>query len=510
MRNSYQNPTLVVKNGIFLFLRQLLVLFLAFFTTRLTLHILGDEKYGIYNIVGGVIAVFAIISMPIRDSLQRFLNVEFVKGIINPNKVFCTSVRLVWFMIIMITLLYETVGLYLINFIIQYPEEENFTVNVIFQITVLSNILGFANLPYLSLLYAKENMRVLAVCEIILSIFRLVLLYIIPYINVNLLIPYACIFLLTNILQYAFYRLYCERHYNECIINGNFDVPLRKNMLKFSGWSFVEAVAGIALTYIPNLFINVFGGVLYNTAFGISKQLQNAVINCVSNVLKASDPQITSSTTIANDHYRNQLVMTTLKISFLGVAFVFISFCFDGFFMLDIWLDKVPNYALEFCGIMLLSIVFSSISLPLRTVILATGRIKGYFLTYGIVSGVSIIIMYALLKMGAPIITAMYLILFSSCVMFMVAILIVVHVSSIRLSLIIKSIARSILSLLIAALTYYIVHHFISDEVARLVFSILLSFCVLALTSYYIAFNSSEKEKINQIIYKLKSLIYRK
>ena len=95
MSNQFQNSNLVIKNGFFLFFRLILVLFLGFFSTRLSLQVLGDEKFGIYNIVGGIIAIFAIISMPVRDSLQRFFNVEFTEGNRNPSIVFFTSVRIV-------------------------------------------------------------------------------------------------------------------------------------------------------------------------------------------------------------------------------------------------------------------------------------------------------------------------------------------------------------------------------------------------------------------------------
>lgn len=315
MSNKFQNPNLVVKNGVFLFLRFLLVLFLGFFTTRLTLQVLGDEKFGIYNIVGGIIAIFAIISMPVRDSLQRFFNVEFSQENRAPGTVFYTSVRIVRVMIIVITFLYETVGLYLINDVIKYPATETLAVNIIFQISVIANLFGFIALPYISLLYSRENMSIPAVCEIVGAIIRICLLYLIPFVPVNVLIPYSCIFLITNIGLYLFYLVYCRSNYSDCFANNGVDKELQKNMLGFSGWSFVEAVAGIAQTYVSNVFINVFGGVLYNTAYGISKQLQNAVVSFSSNVLKASDPQITSSTATNNSVYRDQLVITTSKIS---------------------------------------------------------------------------------------------------------------------------------------------------------------------------------------------------
>lgn len=505
MYGKYQNSNLVIKNGAFLFLRLLLVLFLGFFTTRLTLQVLGDEKFGIYNIVGGIIAIFAIISMPVRDSLQRFFNVEFTKESIKPSVVFFTSAKIVKWMILIITVLYESIGLFFINYVIKYPAEEQLAVNIIFQISVVSNIYGFAALPYLSLLFAKENMGVPAICEIVGAVLRIVLLYLIPFIPVDILIPYTSIFLLTNWLLYAFYKGYSKRKYLDCFSNEKeIDKDLRKNMLSFSEWSFVEAVAGIALTYVSNIFINIFGGVLYNTAYGISKQLQNAVVSFSSNVMKAADPQITSNTAADNENYRNQLVITTSKISFLGVAYVYVIFHFDGAYLLDLWLDKVPNYALEFCDLAILATIFTSISLPYRTLIMATGKVKGYFISYGIISFVSIIIMYALLCFDFPVISVIYIIAIGGFVTFILTIIYSFKLTSLDIQYVSKHLFCSFIVILITVLVYYASRSIGNSTLMKVLIAIILSFVTLVISSYLLAFNRLEKNKVKQLVKRFK------
>ena len=505
MNNNLQNSNLIVRNGFYLAVRMLIVLFLAFFTTRITLQVLGAEKFGIYNIVGGIIALFAIISMPIRDSLQRFFNIEHGKGGDNENVVFFTSVRVVRQMIILISVLYETIGLFAINYVIKYPENEWLTVNIIFQMTVIANILNFSFLPYLAYLFSKENMGVPAMCEIISSIFKLLLLFIIPYIPVDILIPYTSIFLLTNGILYFFYKVYCKTKYSECFLYMKYDKTLQKSMLIFSKWSFIEAVAGITIIYVSNIFINIFGGILYNTAYGISKQLQDAVGSFSLNVLKASDPQIMSNTASNNNIYRDQLVLTTLKVSFLGVAFVSIVFHFDGLWLLKIWLGDVPCYVVEFSNVALLTVIFISMNLPLRTLIMATGKIRSYFMIYGIECTFIILLMFILLKLGSPVITVMYLIMSSSIIIFISGIIIVSKVSTISISVIIKNIFLLMMVLFFVITTYYITIEFIMFEGKLLHFciSVIASLLSLFISTYFIALNKVEKEKFNYILDKI-------
>ncbi len=506
MENKFQNPNLVVKNGAFLLIRMLLVLFLGFFATRLTLQVLGDEKFGIYDVVGGIIAIFAIISIPIRDSLQRFFNVELANEVYDQDVVFSSSLQIVRYMVILITILYETIGLFLINYVIKYPTEETLTVNIVFQISVLTNILGFIALPYISLLFSRENMSIPAFCEIAGAFFKILMLYLIPFIKVDLLIPYACIFFLINSFLYLFYKIYCRRHYLECFSGVSGNKVLIKHMLGFSGWSFVESVAGIALTYVSNVFMNVFGGVLYNTAYGISRQLQNAVVSFSSNVLKAADPQISSSTATNNTHYRDQLVVTTAKISFIFTAFVFIIFYFDGELLLSLWLGRVPLYVTKFCKIMLLSIVFTSITLPFRTLIMASGHVRGYFMSYGLVSMLSMILMFSLLKLGLPVVCVMYLILACAVVMMILSIYFSHREASIDFGFVFKNLLLGFISVISSGITYYFVRRVSTSGLLGMFIALVISLLVLLPVGFYISFNSSEKNMVRKVTDKVADL----
>lgn len=499
MNIKHQNSGLVIKNGIFLFFRLFLVLFLGFFATRLSLQVLGDEKFGIYNIVGGIIALFAIISMPIRDSIQRFLNVEFAKEQLRSGVIFKTAQELTIALIIVISILYESVGVYLINFVIQYPTAEKLAVNIIFQISVLTNFFGFASLPFISLLFSRENMGIPAICEIVGSVIKVLLIYCIQFVPINVLIPYATIFLIINVLSYCFFQVYCRKVYPECFKGKNIDGTLRRNMLSFSGWSFLEAISGIALTYMSNVFINIFGGVLYNTAYGISKQLQNAVISFSSNVLKASDPQIISNTTTNNNNYRDLLVLTTSKISFLATAFIYIIFHFDGMWLLSIWLGNVPKYASEFCELAILATVFTSISLPYRTTILATGKIRKYFISYGTISLVSMILMVVLLYLKFPIISVMYILAVSSLCACFLSVYYAKKEASIKLRPVVSNSLRSIVVLIFTYLIYLCIEKNVDSDLLSFVLSSIISFATLISFAYFVALNKVEKNKIKQV-----------
>ena len=66
----------IANNAILLYLRMAIVMLLSFYISRVVLQNLGVEDFGIYNIVGGVVAMFAYLNSALTASTQRFLNFE--------------------------------------------------------------------------------------------------------------------------------------------------------------------------------------------------------------------------------------------------------------------------------------------------------------------------------------------------------------------------------------------------------------------------------------------------
>ncbi len=504
MRSNVKNPNLIVRNAVFLFLRLLFVMAIAFYTTRLTLQILGDENYGINNIVGGLISVFAMISMPITGALQRFFNVEFTKQEIPSRVVFSSSLWIIMILAIGMTVLYETVGLYLVNHVLNYPEERSFAVNIIFQLTIISTVVHFFTLSYSSLLYAKEDMGVPAIVEIVGAVLKLALLFTIPLVSVDVLIAYSAILLLISIIQLSIYIIYCKLKHEEAKWVSTKDTKLQGEILKFAGWSSVGSVAGISLTYLSNIFINIFGGVLYNTAYGISSQLSNAVVSFATNVMKAVDPQITSATVAEQNSYRDQLTLTAIKISFLAIGFCYVVFFFYGQELLELWLGHVPAYVNEFCRISLLNILFTSVVLPLRTIVLATGKIKNLFLNYGFMALVANVAMYVLLKMGWPVITVMYLIMLVNVCYFMNVIIIVSHLSTLKAKTVLLIVIKCIALLLISGLLFFLMNKFFTYSLAMMAVTTLFCLIVTCIVAYLTVATETEKNYLISILQKIK------
>ena len=503
--NEFKNPKKIMKNGAYLFVRYVLVMFIAFYTTRLTLQVLGDEDYGINNVIGGLISMFAVVSMPITSALQRFFNVEFALKKISPIIVFNTSLRIIGLIIVLMMLLYETVGLFFVKEIIQYPKEREYAVFIIFHLTAVMTLVSFARVPYTAFLFSKEDMGVPAAVELAGSLYKLVFLWLLPLISSDSLVLFSVCLLSMYVLQLLFYIVYCRIKYTEARFLRISDKTLGKNIMKFAGWNSIEAIAGLAITYLSNIIINVFGGVLYNTAYGLAKSLGTAVSSLTTNLVKAVEPQITSSTVVEDSNYRNRLVLTTMKLAMICVGGMVVFFYFLGRHLLVLWLGKTPLYAYEFCLVMLLSSLFSSVILPLRSMIIATGKIQRYFILYGLISAISLVLMYNLLKTGLPIVSAVIVVASCHGALLITAIVTSVRVTTLKAKEIFKTLGWSVICLVASFATCWFGMKFLTDSYILGTFvSVCLSGTVLATTTYYVAMNEDEKELIKVVVKKIR------
>ena len=80
MSDQSSNNKRIAKNTLLLYFRMLLTMVVSLYTSRVVLGALGVEDYGIYNVVGGVVAMFSIISGSLSASISRFITFELGKG----------------------------------------------------------------------------------------------------------------------------------------------------------------------------------------------------------------------------------------------------------------------------------------------------------------------------------------------------------------------------------------------------------------------------------------------
>ena len=119
------NNKRIAKNTGFLLIRTLFTMFISLYTSRVILEALGVENYGIYQVVGGVVAMFSVISASLSTAISRFITFEIGSGNMEKLKrIFSTSIVIQLTLIAIIFVVCEIVGIWFMETKMQIPPEK--------------------------------------------------------------------------------------------------------------------------------------------------------------------------------------------------------------------------------------------------------------------------------------------------------------------------------------------------------------------------------------------------
>lgn len=375
----------------------------SLYTSRVVLDVLGVEDYGIYNVVGGIIIMFSVISASLSNSIIRYLTYELGKGDIKKLKlIFSTSINIQMIIAFIIVIFTEIVGVWFINAQMNIPENRLTAAFWVLQCSLLTFVFQLISLPYNAALIAHEKMDIFAYIGLFEAILKLVCAYAISIFRFDQLIVYAVCLMLSAILIRLTYGFYCKKHFEECRYHMSFEKSLIKEMSSFAGWNFLGTGAYLFNTQGINILSNIFFGVAVNAARGIAGQAEAGVRQFVSNFTTALNPQIIKS--FAEKDYDScfSIVRKGGKYSFFLMLFLFIPFVLESKFILNIWLKEVPEHTVLFWQLAMLGTLVDLPGAPMTILAQATGKIKKFYIYMGGLGCLVLPISYILFKLGFP------------------------------------------------------------------------------------------------------------
>lgn len=394
----------VAKNTLILYVRMFLTLIIGIWTSRIILNALGFVDNGLYNVVGGFVGFFSIITNAQANSISRFITFEIGRGKIdNINKIYHTSLVLQLVLCGVILLLAETVGIWFVNNKLVIPENRLVAVNIVYQLSIASFIMGILSISQNALLIAHEKMNVFAYVSIFSALSKLAISYIIYYSSFDRLVIYASLLFCVSLFTRIFYAFYTHRVFPFYTYGFNGSKENFSGMFGYAGWSFIGETAGVLRSSGISVVLNLFGGPIANTVNGIANQVNSLVNMFVVDFTTAFNPQITKK--YAAQEYESLIIYIyrCSKFSFLLMTIMAVPIFFNIDFLLLLWLKKVPSETFVFTQLVIIMSLIESISRPLITAKAATGNIRNYQLIVGGILLCSLPLAYFFLKIGLPI-----------------------------------------------------------------------------------------------------------
>ena len=394
----------IAKNTLYLYLRMFLMMAVSLYTSRVVLHTLGAEDYGIYNVVGGVVAMFGIISASLASAISRFITFELGrKDIARLKTVFSTAVTIQIGIAVVVCILAELIAVWFLNTRMNIPVERMQAANWVLQCSIFTFMVNLVSVPYNAAIIAHERMNVFAYISLLEAVLKLLIVYLLYVWGFDKLKLYAVLLLMVALIIRLVYGIYCKRKFVECTYHFVYDKGILKEMTGFAGWNFIGSSSAILRDQGGNVILNLFHGPIVNAARGISVQVNHAVQSFSDNFIMALRPQIIKSYAQGDRAYMFTLLFQGARLSFYLLLLLSVPILMNVDYLLTLWLKEFPDHTLRFVTLALLFTLSESISHPLITAQQATGKIRDYQLVVGGLQLLNLPIAYLLLRLrGEP------------------------------------------------------------------------------------------------------------
>ena len=400
MASTQENNKRIAKNTFFLYIRMSATMAVSLYTSRIVLQVLGVSDYGLYNVIGGILTMFAMFSAALNVGTQRFLT--FAMGENDDDKLkrtFSLALGLHVALSIFILLLAETFGLWFLETQMNIPEGRETAAFWVYQFTVIGFLLTLCQVPFQSCLIAHEEMNMYAYMSIYDVVMKLLIVFLIQFMSFDKLILYGLLILMVNVTSILIYNIYCQRRYEECTFKVRWDSQLAKEIAVYSGWNLFGGSLGFLTNQGVNILLNIFCGTAVNAARGLSMTVNTAVVGFVNNFQTAVNPQIVKLYAAGELEKLFKLIINNGRVAVYLFLLIAIPAFIEIDFVLHLWLGEYPEYTAIFVQLILIQSANQTANQPIGMLLHAIAKLKYPTITTVLLMMV-FPVSYVLLKMG--------------------------------------------------------------------------------------------------------------
>lgn len=497
MQQMLSSDKRIAKNTLLLYTRTIFVMVVSLYTSRVVLATLGIDDYGIYNVVGGVVAMFGMVSGSLSSAISRFITFELGRGDMERLKrIFSTSVNIQLIISLLVLFLGETVGLWFVNNKLNIPFERLATANLVLHCSLITFIINIISTPYNAVIISHERMSIFAYISMLEVCLKLGIVYLLGVSSWDKLKTYAVLLVVVAICIRLVYGIYCRNHFEEAKYQFLYDRELIKEMFCFGGWMFLGATAQVFSTQGTNILLNIFYGIAINAAAGIGNQVNSAVNQFVSNFQTAFTPQIVKLYAVGDLPKLRRLLYQSSRFSFLLLFAIAYPLMLNVDFILALWLKDVPAHTSAFCILILTYSLVEALSRPVGIIIHATGRVKKYNIFMSIALSMNLILSFIFLKLGFPPEIVMVIGILVCIICFLIRLLLAQAYHVVEISRYVRNVLLRSFFVVSVAFPIPFFLGWNSNRWSALGLTTLSFLPILAIATYFIGLTHSEREKI--------------
>lgn len=496
------NKKRIVKNTLMLYFRQILILLVSLYSVRVVLNVLGAEDYGVYNVVAGIVTMFSFLSTAMAASTQRFYSFALgQKDLDELKKIFCITLEIYVVLILIVVLVSESFGLWFVADKLVIPAGRLNAALVVYQFAILSFVFGLGSAPFMALIISHEDMSVYAYVSIIEALLKLVIVFVLKFLDFDKLVLYGALLSFVTFVIAAIYFAYCRQKYAETEFSLTWNKKIFTEISAFSGWCLFGTGAGIVKNQITNIFLNMFFGPVVNAARGIAMNVNSAVMSFSSNFNMAVRPQIVKNYSVGNKDGTFNLVFQSTKLSFLLLFVFLLPLYLEMDYVLTLWLKNVPDLTVTFTRLILIEFLFDAFSYPLQSLSQASGKMKLYQSVVGGTLLLNLPFAYIALRFGFCAYSVQFVAIFIGFLAFVLRVFINSCLTGLKTKdYFLKTFLPCFISALCSSILPFIVYFFLKDTFLRLVLVVAVSVLSISFFGLTVCLNKDERNALFDFI----------
>ena len=501
------NSQRIIVNTIAQYTRTIINVCLSLYSTRLILSALGQNDFGIYSVVAGVVAMLSFVTNALVITTQRYLSFHHGKNDLNQvRKVFGNSWLLHLFIGLLITIILGTIGPWITQNFLNIEEVRRGAALVVYFAAVVMVLLTFITAPIRALFIARENIVYTSFIDVLDGVLKLLIAILLSKVTHDHLISYSVLLTCISIFNLLAFAIYAAIKFPEFHLPKlrELDKQYIKGLSDFAGWTIYSTGCIIARNQGISVVLNLFYGTIVNSAYGIAIQVSGAVQFVSTSIINAMNPQIMKAEGAGQRERMVRLCEFESKYAFLLLAMLVIPLIAEMEVILTFWLGDIPEHAVMFCRFILIAALCDQISIGWTSANQAIGKIRTYNIIFYTLKLLVIVIAWWSLKQGLPIVSVMWGYVSIELIGSFVRLPLMKHTANIPIIPFFKNVFLHIVGPLVTMVVICYISITYIETPYRLIITFSISLVAGALAILGLALSKEEKQYIKSIIKQLR------
>ena len=400
----------IVLNTAATYGRSVFAMALGIFSSRWVLGALGQADYGLFGVVGSVMAFVTLMSSVMGGAVGRYYayaigearNLGEEDGREHVMMWFNAAMTVYTVLPIASVLIGYPIGIYAIHHWLFIPPERISASVWIFNLSMFSAFVNMVTLPYISMYRAYQYIAELSIWDIVRTAMTFSVALSLFWVNGDKLIYYATSTAIVMNAIPVIQSIRAWRRFGVCHFRRRY-FSLWSNVKKLCAFSFWElfgcfgdAVRGNGTAFV----INKYFGVTMNAAYSVSSTVTMHTTSLSNAMICALTPALTTAEGSGDRTRVVNLAFCTCKFGALLIMVFAIPLVIEMDEVLKLWLVTPPEHTATYCRCVLLALVCHKLGWGHHMAVYATGKIALYQLCLGTISISTIFLIWGLVASG--------------------------------------------------------------------------------------------------------------